>query len=72
MEWFLNLLDKLETPALIVSVAYIGLLYRLFLAQGKGFNKLADETHEMAKIVAGQNAIINLCCLHGRGSKGGE
>jgi hypothetical protein len=51
----------------------IMILYRLLILRDKSTGKLTDEVHELAKIVSGNSAIINLCCVHGVGrAKGGE
>lgn len=65
-DWISVLLGKIETPALIIACLALIIFYRLLVMSNRQVEKLADEMHEMAKIMAGNSAIINICCVHGR------
>ena len=70
MDWFTSVLDKVETPALVMSLMFIGVMYKLlimsFASRDKAVAELSQEIQRMGQLISGQNAIINLCCVHGR------
>lgn len=66
MEW-IALLEKMETPALLMAGVCIAILYRLLVARDKSIDKLTSELGRLSQLISGHNALVSMCCTHGIG-----
>jgi hypothetical protein len=60
-EW-IPLLEKLQTPALIMSAFVIWLLYSLLKQKDEMFKELSGEVNESGKTLAKMAALMDLVC----------
>lgn len=60
-EWF-SLLEKMQSPALILASFVIFILYKLLRAKDELFNNLASEVNETGKSLAKIAALLDLVC----------